>query len=123
MRVASWVEVGRIEDVPPGHAARVEIGDVPVAIFNVDGEFFCIDDTCTHAEPQYQTSHAAASLLHSENAPQRWSGRSLILYLDKSMTSPDNQLTSLPCRRERGLVRGGRNLGSIRKIFADRRIS
>ena len=50
MRVASWVEVGRIEDVPPGHAARVEIGDVPVAIFNVDGEFFCIDDTCTHAE-------------------------------------------------------------------------
>jgi len=44
------VEVGRIEDVPPGHAARVEIGDVPVAIFNVDGEFFCIDDTCTHAE-------------------------------------------------------------------------
>jgi 3-phenylpropionate/trans-cinnamate dioxygenase ferredoxin subunit len=50
MRVASWVEVGRIEDVPPGHAARVEIGDVPVAIFNVDGEFFCVDDTCTHAE-------------------------------------------------------------------------
>jgi len=50
MRVASWVEVGRIEDVPPGHAARVEIGEVPVAIFNVDGEFFCVDDTCTHAE-------------------------------------------------------------------------
>ena len=50
MRVASWVEVGRIEEVPPGHAARVEIGDVPVAIFNVDGEFFCVDDTCTHAE-------------------------------------------------------------------------
>jgi 3-phenylpropionate/trans-cinnamate dioxygenase ferredoxin subunit len=50
MRVASWVEVGRLEDVPPGHAARVEIGDIPVAIFNVDGEFFCVDDTCTHAE-------------------------------------------------------------------------
>jgi 3-phenylpropionate/trans-cinnamate dioxygenase ferredoxin subunit len=50
MRVASWVEVGRIEDVPPGHAGRVEIGDVPVAIFNIDGEFFCVDDTCTHAE-------------------------------------------------------------------------
>ena len=50
MRVATWVEVGRIEDVPPGHAARVEIDDVPVAIFNIDGEFFCVDDTCTHAE-------------------------------------------------------------------------
>jgi 3-phenylpropionate/trans-cinnamate dioxygenase ferredoxin subunit len=48
--MATWVEVGRIEDVPPGHAARVEIDEVPVAIFNLDGEFFCLDDTCTHAE-------------------------------------------------------------------------
>ncbi len=50
MRMATWVEVGRIEDVPPGHAARVEIDDVPVAIFNLDGEFYCLDDTCSHAE-------------------------------------------------------------------------
>ena len=50
MRMATWVEVGRIEDVPPGHAARVEIDEVPVAIFNLDGEFFCLDDTCSHAE-------------------------------------------------------------------------
>ena len=48
--MATWVEVGRVEDVPPGHAARVEIDDVPVAIFNLDGEFFCLDDTCSHAE-------------------------------------------------------------------------
>ncbi len=50
MKVATWVEVGRIQDVPPGHAARVEIDDVPVAIFNLDGELFCLDDTCSHAE-------------------------------------------------------------------------
>ncbi len=50
MRMATWVEVGRTEDVPPGHAARVEIDEVPVAIFNLDGEFFCLDDTCSHAE-------------------------------------------------------------------------
>jgi 3-phenylpropionate/trans-cinnamate dioxygenase ferredoxin subunit len=50
MKVASWVEVGRVEDVPPGHAARIEIDEYPVAIFNVDGEFFCLDDTCSHAQ-------------------------------------------------------------------------
>ena len=50
MRMATWVEVWRIEDVPPGHAARIEIDDVPVAIFNLDGEFYCLDDTCSHAE-------------------------------------------------------------------------
>ncbi len=50
MSVATWVDVGRVEDVPPGHAARVEIGEVPIAIFNVGGEFYCLDDTCSHAE-------------------------------------------------------------------------
>ncbi len=50
MRMATWVEVGRVEDVPLGHAARVEVDDVPVAIFNLDGELFCLDDTCSHAE-------------------------------------------------------------------------
>lgn len=50
MSVASWVEVGRLEDVPPGHAARAEVDDVPVAIFNVAGTFYCLDDTCSHAE-------------------------------------------------------------------------
>jgi 3-phenylpropionate/trans-cinnamate dioxygenase ferredoxin subunit len=50
MPVAQWVEVARTSDIPPGHAARVEIDGVPVAIFNVEGEFFAVDDTCTHQE-------------------------------------------------------------------------
>ena len=50
MQVAEWVQVARASDIPPGHAARVEIDGVPVAIFNVNGEFHAIDDTCTHQE-------------------------------------------------------------------------
>ena len=50
MNVADWVEVARATDIPAGHAARVEIDGVPVAIFNCDGEFYAIDDTCSHAE-------------------------------------------------------------------------
>ncbi|MBJ7609840.1 MAG: non-heme iron oxygenase ferredoxin subunit [Candidatus Dormibacteraeota bacterium] len=50
MSVATWVEVGRIEDVPSGHAARVEIDETPVAIFNCNGQFYALDDTCSHAE-------------------------------------------------------------------------
>jgi 3-phenylpropionate/trans-cinnamate dioxygenase ferredoxin subunit len=44
------VEVARVEDVPPGHAARLIIEGVPVALFNVGGDFHALDDTCTHAE-------------------------------------------------------------------------
>jgi 3-phenylpropionate/trans-cinnamate dioxygenase ferredoxin subunit len=43
------VPVCRIEELPPGEAVRVE-ADVPLAVFNVDGELFAIDDTCTHQD-------------------------------------------------------------------------
>lgn len=37
------------DDLAPGDVRRVEPeGAAPVAVYNVDGELFCIDDTCTH---------------------------------------------------------------------------
>ena len=37
--------------IPPGEAIRVTDGvPAPVAVFNVDGEFYAIDDTCTHQD-------------------------------------------------------------------------
>jgi 3-phenylpropionate/trans-cinnamate dioxygenase ferredoxin subunit len=41
--------VGSIDDIPDGAAVRIE-GEVPIAVFNVDGELFAIDDTCTHQD-------------------------------------------------------------------------
>jgi biphenyl 2,3-dioxygenase ferredoxin component len=35
-------------DVAPGNALKVEAGDLALAVFNVDGEFFVTDDLCTH---------------------------------------------------------------------------
>jgi nitrite reductase/ring-hydroxylating ferredoxin subunit len=35
-------------DVAPGSALKVEMGDLILAVFNVDGAFYVIDDTCTH---------------------------------------------------------------------------
>lgn len=48
--MSEWVVIARVDDIPPGHAARVEIDGVPVAVFNVAGEFHAVDDTCSHAE-------------------------------------------------------------------------
>ncbi|MHB8393879.1 MAG: non-heme iron oxygenase ferredoxin subunit [Candidatus Dormibacteria bacterium] len=47
--MAEWIKVCEAEAIPPGHAARVEIGELPVAVFHVGGEFHCLDDTCSHA--------------------------------------------------------------------------
>jgi nitrite reductase/ring-hydroxylating ferredoxin subunit len=37
-----------ISDVAPGSALKVEIDDLILAVFNIDGEFYVTDDTCTH---------------------------------------------------------------------------
>ena len=35
-------------EVAPGNALKVETGDLVLAVFNVDGEFYVTDDLCTH---------------------------------------------------------------------------
>ena len=35
-------------EVAPGTALKIEIDDLALAVFNVDGEFFVTDDLCTH---------------------------------------------------------------------------
>src|SRR5262245_832098 len=35
-------------EVAPGNALKVESGDLVLAVFNIEGEFFVTDDLCTH---------------------------------------------------------------------------
>ena len=42
------IELCAASDVAPGAAVRVERGELALAVFNVDGEFFVTDDACTH---------------------------------------------------------------------------
>ena len=43
------IPVCAVGDLPDGEAVRVE-ADVPIAVFNVGGGFYAIDDTCTHQD-------------------------------------------------------------------------
>ena len=36
------------DDVAPGAALKVDSGDLSLAVFNVAGEYFVLDDLCTH---------------------------------------------------------------------------
>jgi 3-phenylpropionate/trans-cinnamate dioxygenase ferredoxin subunit len=46
--MAEYVEVARVEDVAPGTAMVARVGDIEVAVVNVQGTFFAIDNECTH---------------------------------------------------------------------------
>ncbi|GAB6900390.1 bifunctional 3-phenylpropionate/cinnamic acid dioxygenase ferredoxin subunit [Kineosporia succinea] len=46
------IRVCAVGDVPEGEALRVEQGPdgVPLAVFNVGGRHYAVDDTCTHQD-------------------------------------------------------------------------
>ena len=44
-----FVKVAEAEKVEVGTGIVVEAGGMELALFNVGGEFFCIDNTCPHA--------------------------------------------------------------------------
>jgi 3-phenylpropionate/trans-cinnamate dioxygenase ferredoxin subunit len=46
--MTDWIPVARAADIRPGDYASVEVDGVFVAVYNVAGEFFAIDDVCTH---------------------------------------------------------------------------
>jgi 3-phenylpropionate/trans-cinnamate dioxygenase ferredoxin subunit len=43
-----WIPVASAASISSGDFAQTEIDGVIVAVFNVDGEFFAIEDVCTH---------------------------------------------------------------------------
>lgn len=47
---AEFTTVARAADIKPGELRCVRFGNRRVALANVDGEIFAIDDTCTHEE-------------------------------------------------------------------------
>lgn len=46
--MGAFVKVCNKTDIPAGAGKTVTVNGKPVALFNVDGTFYAIDDTCIH---------------------------------------------------------------------------
>ena len=46
----AFTKIGKVGDVPVGTAKVYEVADRAIAVCNVDGELYAIDDVCTHDE-------------------------------------------------------------------------
>jgi nitrite reductase/ring-hydroxylating ferredoxin subunit len=46
--VAEFRKTAKTEEVPAGQRKRIKVGGKLIALFNVDGSYYAIDDSCTH---------------------------------------------------------------------------
>lgn len=46
--MAEFVEVAQLEQIAPGSSKLVYVGEKSIALFNVDGTIYAIDDSCLH---------------------------------------------------------------------------
>jgi nitrite reductase (NADH) small subunit/3-phenylpropionate/trans-cinnamate dioxygenase ferredoxin subunit len=47
--MSEFVTVAKAEEIPPGTGKTVDVNGVWIALFNVDGSFYAMDNTCPHA--------------------------------------------------------------------------
>ena len=46
--MSDWIDVERADALKPGEPALVELDDTTIAVFNIDGAYYAIQDVCTH---------------------------------------------------------------------------
>ncbi len=46
--MGSKIKVAQTKDLPPGKGLCVDVGGEMVALFNVDGKYYAIEDACSH---------------------------------------------------------------------------
>ncbi len=46
--MADFVKAAKRQDIPPGSGVATECGGKPIALFNIDGNFFATQGKCPH---------------------------------------------------------------------------
>ena len=77
------IEVAKTNEIAPGSAKQVEVEGEMIAIFNIDGEFFAINDTCSHAQASLSEGSIENGVV---TCP--WHGAQFDIKTGKNLTMP-----------------------------------
>jgi 3-phenylpropionate/trans-cinnamate dioxygenase ferredoxin component len=98
--MTKFVEVARLEQLPPGRALAVELGRRSLALFNVGGRLYAIDDTCSHSGGPLSEGEVEGSQVVCP-----WHGARFELESGRSCTPmASRDLRSYPVRERDGAI-------------------
>ena len=98
--MSDWVDVAAVAELPPGAWKCVDVDDTMIAVFNVDGQFYAIEDVCTH---DYSTLTGGAVDGEEIACPRH--GARFNIRTGQALTAPAYEAVStFPVRIEAGVV-------------------
>jgi 3-phenylpropionate/trans-cinnamate dioxygenase ferredoxin subunit len=77
------VKIAKASEVPPGKSKAVEIHGRAIALFNIKGEFFAVDDVCSH-----MGAPLANGMLAGKEVTCEWHGASFNLQTGEATEGP-----------------------------------
>lgn len=98
--MSDWIDVGPQSHIGPGEHAVVDVDGTDVAVFNIDGEFYAIEDVCTHDGAEIASGPLQG---HEIVCPRH--GARFCVKTGKVLRAPAyTDLASFPVRIENGVV-------------------
>ena len=82
----AFTKVATVPEIPPGQAKKVKVSDKEVALFNINGSFCAIDDTCPH-----RGGPLSEGELHGLEVTCPWHGARFNLSTGEHLCPPANR--------------------------------
>ncbi|MBI2089549.1 MAG: non-heme iron oxygenase ferredoxin subunit [Deltaproteobacteria bacterium] len=89
--MAQYVKVGRVEAFPSGTAKLVKVEGKPIAIFNLNGNFYATDDTCPH-----EGGPLSDGFIEGENVTCPWHGATFHIISGQTLEPPAGEKMGPP---------------------------
>jgi nitrite reductase (NADH) small subunit len=98
--VADFVKVASTSELTEGRGKTIDVGGRPVALFNVNGKFYAIDNTCAH-----RGGPLGDGMLDGNVVTCPWHGWQWDVCSGKSLFNPSITVKSYPVEVEGAEVR------------------
>jgi nitrite reductase/ring-hydroxylating ferredoxin subunit len=100
-RNGTLVTVGRVEDVPEGRGATVELKDgTELALYNVEGRFYAVENFCPHRGAPLADGNLCGATIECD-----WHGWRFDLLTGHCLGRPAERLEAYEVRIEDGWIK------------------
>jgi len=98
--MSDWVDVAPIDQFEAGTYRVLDVDDAQIAVFNIEGEFYAIEDVCTH-----DYSVLTGGCIEGDEIVCPRHGARFNIKTGEALTPPAYEpVDTLPVRVENGIV-------------------